>query len=155
MALYENGVIVRIDIEYLSSLLDVFLNSETAHIDILSFQKSGIVVESEENTNEFDEKFIFHIQIALDNSLISNMELQVGGLKSIGITVGLNGHGLISTVPIRLTQRGHDFAAALHNKEILQKLKTEFKDAPFKVIFDGSQKLIQHFFTKKLDQIIE
>lgn len=145
---------MKIDIEYISTLLDVFLNSETAHINVTTFQKAGIAIESTENSSEFDESFIFHIQIALDNSLISNKELQVGGLKSIGITVGLNGHGMINAVPIRLTQRGHDFATALQNRNVLQKLKTEFKDAPFKVIFDGSQKLIQHYFTKKLDQII-
>ena len=28
------------------------------------------------------------------------------------------------------------------------------KDAPFKTVFDGSQKLLQHFFKKKLDQLM-
>ncbi|MNG32655.1 hypothetical protein D3C84_1187240 [compost metagenome] len=67
----------------------------------------------------------------------------------------LSGSSTLITLPVRLTQKGHDFACALHNKDVLIRLKSEFKDAPFKVIFDGGQRLLEHFMTKKLDDLLE
>ena len=109
----------------------------------------------ESKQDHLDEKFLFHLQLAIENELISNRDLKIDGLKSVGIMIGGQGHALLSSVPIRLTQSGHDFANALRNKEVLLKLKSELKDAPFKVIFDGSQKLLQHFLKNKLDDLID
>lgn len=67
----------------------------------------------------------------------------------------MNNSVSLSAVPIRLTQAGHNFANALHNKEVLSKLKSELKDAPFKTLFDGSQKLLEHYFKKKIDALVE
>lgn len=144
---------MKIDMDYLSKLLGVFLNSEEAHINIIKIKDSGISIESPDGVG-FDESFLFHIQIALENGLISDRDLRVNGLATVGISIGLDGHGTIFAVPIRLTQKGHDFASAIHNKEVLSKLKSELKDAPFKVVFDGSQKLIEHYLKKKLDALI-
>lgn len=146
---------MRIDIDYLSKILDVFLEADTSHIDLLTIRDAGISFESSESSGRFDQKFLFHIQIALENALISDKDLRVSGLKTVGISIGMNGRGTISAVPIRLTQRGHNFASAIHNKEILEKLKSGLKDAPFKVIFEYSQKLMQHYSKKKLDKLIE
>jgi len=41
-----------------------------------------------------------------------------------------------------------------HNKEVLLKIKSELKDAPFKAIFDGSQKLPTHLVKKKIDTLM-
>ena len=68
--------------------------------------------------------------------------------------MGANGHVILTGTPIRLTQEGHDFATALANKEVLTRVKDELKDAPFKVIFDGSQKLLEHLMKKKLDVLL-
>lgn len=145
---------MKVDLDYLSKILNVFLESDKAHIDILTINKSGIsIIESE--SRKLDEKFIFHMQNALENGLISDKDLRINGLATIGISLGINSHGTFSNVPIRLTQKSHDFASAIHNKEILLKLKSELKDAPFRVIFDGSQKLIQHYLKKKLGSLIE
>ncbi|MGR3042708.1 hypothetical protein ABMY36_22455 [Vibrio vulnificus] len=62
--------------------------------------------------------------------------------------------GVIVERDIRLTQKGHDFASALSNKEVLEKLKAELTNAPFRVLFDGSQKLLEHYLTKKLDALL-
>jgi hypothetical protein len=145
---------MRIDIDYLAKILDVFLDADTAHIEISNFQKLGIRIESESNPNSLDEEFLFHLQLAIENSLISNRDMQASGLKSVGITIGGGGSVALSSVPIRLTQKGHDFANALHNKEVLSKLKSELKDAPFKTVFDGSQKLLEHFLKKRLDNLL-
>ncbi|MDX3775490.1 hypothetical protein QE250_15335 [Chromatiaceae bacterium AAb-1] len=140
------------NIDYTAKLLDVFLNASNAHISIQDFQSSGITIAGQAG---LDEEFLFHLQLALENGLISNRDLQFSGLKSIGIHIGGGSNVTLTSTPIRLTQRGHDFAKSLQNKEILLKLKTELKDAPFKTIFDGSQKLLEHYFTKKLDALIE
>tara|TARA_R110001583_G_C5397870_1_gene385431 strand:+ start:368 stop:541 length:174 start_codon:yes stop_codon:yes gene_type:complete len=55
---------------------------------------------------------------------------------------------------MRLSQKGHDFAATLNNKEVFDKLKSEFKDMPFKTIFDGGQKLLNHFLKKRMDVLL-
>ncbi|AMC35308.1 DUF2513 domain-containing protein [Janthinobacterium sp. B9-8] len=140
------------NIEYISKLLDVFINSPKAHISIQDIQNAGITIS---NQSGLDDEFLFHLQLALENELISNRDLQFSGLKSIGIRIGGGGSVTLTSIPIRLTQRGHDFAKSLQNKEILLKLKTELKDAPFKTIFDGSQKLLEHYLKKRLDALIE
>ncbi|OCH01414.1 DUF2513 domain-containing protein [Aliivibrio fischeri] len=146
---------MRIDIGYVSELLSVFLNSDNAHIDINDFEKNGIKIESDTNTQAFDEKFLFHFQLLTENRLISNRSLQCGDLRDLGISFGFGGDVCLSIVDLRLTQKGHDFALALNNKEILDKLKSELKDAPFKTIFDGSQKLLQYFCKKKLNELLD
>jgi hypothetical protein len=143
---------MQIDLAYLQKLLCVFIESEEAHINITSLKEAGIVVEDKSG---YDQSFIFHIQIALENKLISDINFESHNLKTIGLDFGVTNNPFIIDKPIRLTQSGHDFANALKNKEVLLKLKTELKDAPFKVVFEGSQKLLQHFFKKKIDSLIE
>lgn len=145
---------MKIDIEYIANLLNVFLEADTAHVTILDFEKSGIETENTQNSG-LDEKFLFHIQLIIENGLISNKNLECNGLRTAGITLGMNNSVSLSAVPIRLTQAGHNFANALHNKEVLSKLKSELKDAPFKTLFDGSQKLLEHYFKKKIDALVE
>jgi len=140
---------MKINIEYLSNLLNVFLEARTSHIDIPYIRDAGIKIENEQGG--LDEEFLFHSQIALENGLISNRDFKFNGLKTIGISIGADDSVALATIPIRLTQKGHDFANALKNKDILIKLKSEFKDAPFKMIFESSQKLFEHFLKKKLD----
>jgi hypothetical protein len=142
---------MRVDLEYLAKIMDVFLDADTAHINLEDIAKSDINVGQD---GIFDEKFIFHIQIALDNQLIAKESGPAYTIKDIGLIKSIDGKGSIVIMPIRLTQTGHDFACSLNNKEVMAKLKSEFKDAPFKVVFDGGQKLLQHFAKKKLDAIL-
>lgn len=145
---------MRIDIEYLAKMLNLFLDANTAHIEIANFPKLGLRIESESNPGTLDEEFLFHLQLALENSLISNQNLESSDLVSIGIKMGAKGNVVLTGTPIRITQQGHDFANALANKEVLTRIKDELKDAPFKVIFDGSQKLLGHLMKKKLDALL-
>jgi hypothetical protein len=145
---------MRIDLEYLASMLDVFLDSEKAHIDLNEFEKSGVNISTEDNL-AFSEQFIFHMQIAIDNQLIGKRDGLAYDLKDVGVNRSVDNRETIVVKPIRLTQSGHDFACTLNNKEVLAKLKSEFKDAPFNVVFEGGQKLLQHFMKKKLDAILE
>ena len=143
---------MKIDLDYLASLLAVFLNSEEAHVDYDEFTKSGIEVEKD---NYLNDKFLFHIQIAIDNHLIGKRTGPVFNLEDVGISQYLDGTDSVCNMPLRLTQTGHDFANTLNNKEVLEKLKTELKDAPFKTIFEGGQKMLQHIMTKKMEAILE
>lgn len=143
---------MRIDLDYMARLLEVFLEADTAHISVNELERPGIQISGEGGLHE---KFLFHFQLAAENGLISNRDFQVNGLKSLGITIGAGGAVTLVDTPIRLSQSGHDFANSLQNKEILVKLRSELKDAPFKALFEGSQKLLEHFLKKKLDQLLE
>ena len=146
---------MKIDLGYISKILTVFLESENAHINIKHFSDAGIVIQSETERSKLNEQFLFHFQILVENRLVSNRDLVTGSLKPLGIQFGAHGDVSLSIIELRLTQNGHDFASALNNKEVLQKLKSELKDAPFKTVFDGSQKLLEHFFKKKLNVLLE
>lgn len=141
---------MRIDYAYISKILNVFLESDKAHISIFELKESGIDIG-----NDFiDDKYLFHIQILLDNKLISNQNGESEGLLTAGIRLNGNGSAVLVKNNIRLTQKGHDLSISLNNKEVLAKIKSELKDAPFKSVFDGGQKLLAHFAKKKLDELI-
>ncbi len=142
---------MHIDLEYISIILNVFIDSDKAHLSISDLNDAGV----DSGNGLIDDKFLSHMQILMDNNLISDQDGSVNGLKTIGI--GLNGNGTYRKLitNIRLTQNGHDFAKALGNREVLNKIKNELKDAPFKAIFDGSQKLLCHFFKKKVDKLLD
>lgn len=146
---------MKIDLDYMADLLNVFVDSSKAQITISTFEECGIPVESTDaaSSSALDENFLFHIQLALENQLVSNQKLESHNLESLGIIMYARGVGLTER-PIRLTQKGHDFANALDNKEVLSRLKNEFKNAPFKVVFDTSQKLFEHVLKKKLDSLL-
>ncbi|SMA50978.1 DUF2513 domain-containing protein [Parendozoicomonas haliclonae] len=144
---------MKIDIDYIAKILNVFIESDKAYIDISDFQNSGINLDNESNPNGINEKFIFHIEILIDNKLINNDSNSAVSLKDLGIHI-FHGTCSVSHKPIRLTQMGHDFSNALNKSDILETLKTNLKDAPFKTIFDGSQKLLEHALKKQLDKII-
>ncbi|MCS0325009.1 DUF2513 domain-containing protein [Vibrio diabolicus] len=144
---------MRIDLDYFRKMLDVFLEAETAHIELYDFPKSGVEYVDAQ-TQDLDEKFIFHFQLLAENQLISNRNMDSCNLRDLGFRFGARGDCTLSIIPLRLTQTGHDFASSLHNKEVIEKLKSELKDMPFKVIFEGGQKLLQHYANKKLDALL-
>lgn len=144
---------MKIDIEYIKDILDVFLNADTAHITVNDIKKSGI---SYVNANEdIDQKFLFHFQILIENELIGKQSLRYADLEGMGFVQCMGGEWSICPLDIRLTQNGHDFAQSLANKEVFTRLKSEFKDFPFKVIFDSGRKLLEHVAKKKMDKLLE
>ncbi|MFC5081177.1 hypothetical protein VTH8203_04003 [Vibrio thalassae] len=143
---------MRIDVQYISSLLSVFLESDTAHITLSVLENAGVKIYTDDRKG-LDEKFVFHAQLLVENGLVSDKDLRSDSLNTFGISYNKSG-GTIVERDVRLTQQGHDFASALNNKEVLEKLKTELTNAPFRVLFDGSQKLLEHYLTKKLDALL-
>lgn len=142
---------MRTDLDYMARLLDIFINADTARITIDDLIESKLpVVEN----GEFKEKFIFHLELAIDNQLIGTNTGRAFSLKDIGIIQSMCGNYSYGAIPIRLTQAGHDFALSLNNIDVLSKLKTEFKDAPFRAVFETGQKLLEHYAQKKLEAIM-
>ncbi|MDH5934455.1 MULTISPECIES: DUF2513 domain-containing protein [Vibrio] len=141
---------MQIKLEYMSTLCSVFLESDTAMVELEEFDLAGIEV----GFPMLDESFLFHIQLMLDSRLISDVNGDNLGLATIGILLNGDGSYRSQNKKFRLTQKGHDFSKSLTNKEILNKLATELKDAPFKSIFDGGQKLLEYYAKKKLDLLL-
>jgi len=131
---------VRIDYTYLNEILKVFLDSKLPTVTWNDFKNFRI---------ENEHKFVFHLEILEDNNLI------VESLKwsQLGIR-GISDNYMVNLIPWRLTSDGHDFASSLDNKEFLLQLKTELKNAPFKVVFDGGQKLLTHYAKKQFDKLL-
>lgn len=137
---------MQIDLDYYDKILSVFLGADEAHIDLELINNAGI--------DYMTDKFLFHFQLLAENRLISNAAGETGSINPLGFRVGAIGNVSSSTVLLRLTQNGHDFAKALHRSEVLDELNKNFKDAPFKTLFDVSQKLLEHFLKKKLDEVL-
>ncbi|PHR54873.1 MAG: DUF2513 domain-containing protein [Robiginitomaculum sp.] len=131
---------MRIDYTYLNELLQVFLDSKLPTVTWNDFKSQRI---------EDDHKLVFHIEILEDNNLI------VESLKGSQLGIhGISNNYMINLTPWRLSSDGHDFASALDNKEFLMQLKSELKNAPFKVVFEGGQKLLSHYAKKQLDKLL-
>lgn len=137
---------MKIDIDYTAKILKVFLDCESAHIMFLDVIKSAC-------GQEINEKFIHHYGLIVENGLVSRRDLSIQSLDKMGIHYSLDNSISVTNLPLRLTQKGHDFAKALNNKEVLSKMKEGLKDAPFKTLFEGSQQLLTHYFKKKIDSL--
>ncbi|MBB1282665.1 DUF2513 domain-containing protein [Pseudoalteromonas sp. SR41-1] len=143
---------MKIDLEYIKDILTVFNEAETAHITFADLKKAGI---PHDENGDINQKFLFHYQILIDNELVSLSSLEIGNLKHMGVYQSLDGQWGVALKDLRLTQMDHDFAKSLTNKEVFSKLKSEFKDFSFKVIFDSGRKLLEHVAKKKMDKLLE
>jgi hypothetical protein len=130
---------MNIDLDYTNELLQKFITAKTPFI---TFSDFGVPL---------DDNFYFHYLNLIENNLITDVNLS--NVK-MGVCRSDSGVSFSEGIDIRISQLGHDFANALINKSILEQLKNEFKGAPFKSVFDISQRLLEHCFKKKLDNIL-
>ena len=132
---------MRIDYEYLSNILEFFLNSKLPTVDWDSFKK----------LHEVDEhKFVFHIKLMHDKELI------VGNINKneLGINQDFNSEEYyISIIPWRLTLDGHDFANILAKPNILATIKDKFKDEGLSAVIGISKKIAEKQALKLLDNL--
>ena len=96
------------------------------------------------------EKFVFHIAILADQSLISRDDSKPG----FGFQRGADGHGAWSIIALRMTAAGHDFIEALRNKEVWATLKKDFKDASISTLRNVAPRLLEGYLKKKLDGLL-
>ena len=133
------------NIGYIAEILTKFEECEQPQLGFVELWNSFVDQESRE--------FVFHFRLMVENGLISRQDMVSSPVSSLGLHYSSPTDITIFDAQLRLTQHGHDFAKALNNREVLAKLKDGFKEAPFKVLFDGSQQLLTHFFKKKIDAL--
>lgn len=134
---------MKTDYDTIKKLLDIFLASDSTFItldDLVAGSDAGII----------DERFLFHFLLIVENGLISNQKLECNSPRSVGLSFALNGHILTSRVPIRLTQSGLDFANALNQKPVLERVKKELADAPFEFVKNAAGKLLSKILSDRL-----
>ncbi|MEL5350369.1 DUF2513 domain-containing protein [Serratia nevei] len=95
------------------------------------------------------DKFVFHMRVLQDGDFLSRCDGRLG----FGLDVGLNGRRMWSYVPLRLTAKGHDFIEALHQKEVWEALKINFKFASISTMSTVAKQLAAGFAKKKIKDI--
>ncbi|WP_066348047.1 hypothetical protein [Aliarcobacter cryaerophilus] len=124
---------MRIDVEYLKTVLDKIIESEKQYIETSIF-------------NEFleDEKFFFHWDILLDKGLILNLQGKLGNFYS-------KTYSSISIfhTKVRLNAIGYDFYEALKNQEFRNKIKNGLTDVGMDTLITLGKKYID----KKVDML--
>ena len=133
---------MKIDQEYLKSLLNTFIESSRSFIWIADFLDNGI---------EIDDKFLFHIQILEDQKFLECLDKK----SEIGYEITLGGDFEWSSRPLRLTAIGHEFADAINREEIWAVMKKEFKTASLSTLKSAASSLLQAFAKKQINKYFE
>ncbi len=137
---------MRIDNDYLKSIMDVFLEANEPTVDLNDFPMLNLNGEADDSVHQF----VFHFELLDDQGFIEPA-IETGG---IGLQRTSHDYSW-SIVPLRLTAKGHDFASALNKPGVLQELKTTFRDSgpteTVKAVFGLAGKA----FDRKLKDITE
>ncbi|MBQ0956947.1 DUF2513 domain-containing protein [Serratia symbiotica] len=135
---------MKIDYEEIKEIMSVFLKKPEPFITIkdLNFFDIG---------GEEEKKLIFHLLLLIEDGLISDLQLKTGDPEYIGIRFLSSGKALCGEIPIRLTIDGHNFAKALNEKPILERIKKDLTNAPFGFVKEVSKKWLIKQLATKLD----
>lgn len=133
---------MQIDFEELKRMLDKFLEADGPFITL------GVMGFPDGSGFEKD-RFIFHLLLLIENGMISDSKLRTGDPTYLGLVYNSKGIGY-RTVSIRLTQEGHDFAKALHQQPVLERIKKELTDAPFDLVKDVSKQWLTKLVREKI-----
>lgn len=133
---------MKIDKDYLKSLLEAFESEHEPQIDIVKLDGKGFDTETKD--------FVFHMRLLNDKHLIC----QSDGTPGFGLEESADGQFHWAVLPLRLTADGHDFLEALKNKEVWNTVKTGFKDASIGTLVDVSKRLFDGYLQKKIDNIL-
>lgn len=132
---------MKLDIEHMKGMLDVFLESDRPFITLDDLAKVGYSIES--------DKTLFHYQLMIDEELISNMNLERKTQGKLGISISPQTARAINTgARIRLTNVGHEFAESLNSKNVFERL-TEIGEQPMSVLRDVGIELLKSYAKKK------
>ncbi len=140
--LIAENTALKIDQEYLKSLLNTFIESPRSFIWVADFIDNGI---------EIDDKFLFHIQILEDQKFVECLDKK----SEIGYEITLGGEFEWSSRPLRLTAVGHEFVEAINRDEIWAVIKKEFKTASLSTLKSAASSLLQAFAKKQLNKYFE
>ncbi len=133
---------LKIDQEYLKTLLNTFIDSSRSFIWISDFMDKGIKI---------DDAFLFHIQILEDQRFIECLDKK----SDIGYEITLGGDFEWSSRPLRLTAAGHEFVEAINRSEIWSVMKKEFKDSSLSTLKSAASSLLKAFAKKQISKYFE
>lgn len=133
---------MKIDQEYLKSLLNTFIDSSRSFIWVADFTNKGI---------ELDDKFLFHIQILEDQHFIECLDKK----SDIGYEITLGGDFEWQSRPLRLTATGHEFVEAINRSEIWDIMKEEFKESSLTTLKSAASSLLKAFAKKQINKYFE
>lgn len=117
---------MKIDFDEMKRILSAFIDADTPYITLKELGFTG------DNPGE-DERFLFHFSLLVESCFISDQSLCTDSLEALGVVFCNPGFGW-RAYPIRLTMAGHDFAKAINQKPILERMKKELSDAPFDLV---------------------
>lgn len=100
--------------------------------------------------DDLTDQFIVHYEVLRDYGFIEGAENK----ESIGIEGTDNGIDW-SDADIRLTAKGHEFAASVKQPEIWEVIKKNFKEASIETVFTVSKDLAIKLAKKKLEKIFD
>lgn len=133
---------MQIDFDEIKRILAVFIEAPAPFITLKDLDFFSV-------EGEVADKLIFHLLLLVENGLISNRKLETGNPEFIGLVFTNRSIGG-RAIPIRLTQDGHDFASALNQQPILERVKKELAEAPFEVVKDVSKRWLGKLMKDKL-----
>ncbi|WP_033752601.1 hypothetical protein [Pantoea sp. NGS-ED-1003] len=130
---------MRTDLEYLKGMLDVFIEAEMPFVDTKTLENKGYDISS--------EKGYFHYTMLIEKGYVSTIDLLLHDPKKLGLMFSMNRIDSWNT-NVRLTSDGYDFASALHEKNVFDKLKG-ISDQPISVLKDVGVELLKSYAKKK------
>ncbi|WP_419234080.1 hypothetical protein [Aliarcobacter cryaerophilus] len=125
---------MKIDVDYLKTILDKFVESETQYIETSIFNE---LLE--------DENFLFHWDILLDKKVIVDSQGKLGKFYEITQDNCKNNWD----IKVRLNDDGYKFYQALKDEEFRNKIKNKSIDFSIDTLFILGQKYLE----KKIDTL--
>lgn len=111
------------DVDYLRKLLLAFRDAPEPTTNIDELKSAGLDYSR-------DIQFEFHLRLLVDDRYIENDD----GSRDIGHQRGVDGRLSWGAVPLRLTSSGHEFAAALCDQTVFEKVKGKLLPASVSTI---------------------
>jgi hypothetical protein len=133
---------MKIDQDYLKSMLQAFQGSARPTFYVSDFRDQGF--------DFHEDRFVFHIELLNDQEFVVRDDQRAG----VGLQNNMDGSNSWSLVPLRLTSQGHEFIETIENKEVWQTLKTNFKDASIKTLWEVGKKVFEGYAQKKVESLL-
>lgn len=129
------------DLEYMKGMLGVFLAAKTPFISTKELASAGYAIDSNEG--------MFHYLLLIEQGYISNKDLITNDISKLGYMRHRSFMIDIGT-DVRLSAQGQEFAQALNEPTVFEKLKS-MSDAPLSTIKDVGLELTKAYLKKKFD----
>lgn len=125
------------DVDYLKKLLQGFRDAPGTTTNIQEFKAAGLDYN--------DPKFELHLRLLADDQYVEGDD----GSRDIGFRRGVDGRPSWGAVPLRLTSSGHEFATALCDQTVFDKVKGKFVPASLNMIRDVAVAFLKAEITKR------